>query len=169
MGLDPRTGASDNQHPDDAAVDALAAKMKAKLAKQRAKGYKGWDSEECSHERLTQMLRSHVEKGDPVDVANFCAFLSARGEGIGKDDTVASWRTLALQFDNQRMQAIWHLKRLTARFGETTTAVENFSATSDAIAFLRDTRKPAEAPTEDAEFRMRSFNRFIRSDDTKNE
>ncbi|GAB2704176.1 hypothetical protein [Comamonas sediminis] len=69
-------------HPDDAAVDALAAKMKAKLAKQRAKGYGGWDTPECSQPRLSAMLRDHVAKGDPVDVANFCAFLAARGEGI---------------------------------------------------------------------------------------
>lgn len=70
------------QHPDDAAVDALATLMKAKLAKQRAKGYGGWDTAECSQQRLSDMLRGHIDKGDPVDVANFCAFLSARGEGI---------------------------------------------------------------------------------------
>lgn len=68
-------------HPDDVAVDSLAALMKAKLAKQRDKGYGGWDTD-CTRERLSELLRAHVEKGDPVDVANFCAFLSARGEGI---------------------------------------------------------------------------------------
>ncbi|KGH27744.1 hypothetical protein [Comamonas testosteroni] len=68
-------------HPDDVAVDALAALMKAKLAKQRAKGYGGWDTD-CTRERLSELLRGHVDKGDPVDVANFCAFLSARAEGI---------------------------------------------------------------------------------------
>lgn len=70
------------QHPDDVAVDALASLMKAKLAKQRDKGYGGWDDSECTREWLSQLLRGHVDKGDPVDVANFCAFLSARGEGI---------------------------------------------------------------------------------------
>lgn len=70
-------------HPDNAAVDALAALMKAKLAKQRAKGYGGWDDKtQCHQQRLSDMLRNHVDKGDPVDVANFCAFLLARGEGI---------------------------------------------------------------------------------------
>ena len=69
------------QHPDDAAVDALATAMKAKLAKQRAKGYGGWDTD-CTQQRLSDMLRTHVEMGDPVDVANFCAFLLARGEAI---------------------------------------------------------------------------------------
>lgn len=68
-------------HPDDLAVDALAAAMKAKLARQRAKGYGGWDTD-CTQQRLSDLLRGHVDKGDPVDVANFCAFLLARGEGI---------------------------------------------------------------------------------------
>lgn len=71
------------QHPDDAAVDALATAMKAKLAKQRAKGYGGWnDKVQCSQQFLSALLRRHVDKGDPVDVANFCAFLLARGEAI---------------------------------------------------------------------------------------
>nr|WP_314709487.1 hypothetical protein [uncultured Comamonas sp.] len=71
------------QHPDDAAVDALAVLMKAKLAKQRAKGYGGWnDKIQSTQQRLSTFLRTHVDKGDPVDVANFCAMLSARGEGI---------------------------------------------------------------------------------------
>lgn len=74
--------AGQGQHPDDEAVDALAAAMKAKLARQRAKGYGGWDTPECTQQRLSDMLRAHADKGDPVDVANFCAFLDARGEGI---------------------------------------------------------------------------------------
>lgn len=69
-------------HPDDAAVDALAVLMKAKLAKQRKKGYGGWETPRCTQYHLSVFLRDHVDKGDPVDVANFCAFLSARGEGI---------------------------------------------------------------------------------------
>ena len=72
------------QHQDDAAVDALAAAMKVKLAKQRAKGYGGWDTPEFTQQRLSDMLREHVDKGDPVDVANFCTFLAARGEGIAQ-------------------------------------------------------------------------------------
>ena len=72
-----------DQHQDSLAVDNLAKLMKEKLAKQRAKGYGGWDTD-CSQERLSEMLRSHLEKGDPVDVANFCAFLSARQEAIAK-------------------------------------------------------------------------------------
>ena len=69
------------QRADDAAVDALAAAMKAKLAKKRAQGFGGWN-DDCTQGRLSELLRGHVDKGDPVDVANFCAFLLARGEGI---------------------------------------------------------------------------------------
>jgi hypothetical protein len=70
-------------HPDDIAVDAFAAAMKAKLAAARAKGRGGWrDIEECPQQRLSDMLREHVAKGDPRDVANFCMFLQQRGESI---------------------------------------------------------------------------------------
>lgn len=71
-------------HPDDAAVDAFAAAMKAKLADARAKGRGGWNGDEPGmQQRLSDMLRAHVEKGDPRDVANFCMFLHQRGEAIG--------------------------------------------------------------------------------------
>jgi hypothetical protein len=71
------------QHPDDAAVDAFAAVMKAKLAEPRAKGRGGWrDKDDCPQQRLSDMLRAHVAKGDPRDVANFCMFLHQRGESI---------------------------------------------------------------------------------------
>ncbi|MGE4460617.1 MAG: hypothetical protein AB7D31_15335 [Stenotrophomonas sp.] len=71
------------RHPDDAAVDAFAAALKAKLADARAKGRGGWRGDEPGmQQRLSDMLRAHVEKGDPRDVANFCMFLHQRGEGI---------------------------------------------------------------------------------------
>lgn len=69
-------------HPDDAAVDRFAAAMKAKLAGARAKGRSGWDGPECDAGTLSRMLREHVDKGDPRDVANFCCFLWNRGERI---------------------------------------------------------------------------------------
>ncbi|WP_426269209.1 hypothetical protein ACN9MB_13355 [Dyella kyungheensis] len=68
---------------DAAAVDAFATAMKEKLAQARAKGRSGWgDKDDCSQQHLSDMLRSHVDKGDPRDVANFCMFLYARGESI---------------------------------------------------------------------------------------
>lgn len=73
----------ESQHPDDLAIDAFAAKMKAKLAAKRAQGRGGWaDKTVCSNQALSQMLREHVEKGDPVDVANFAMMICQRGERI---------------------------------------------------------------------------------------
>ncbi|WP_240655629.1 hypothetical protein [Paraburkholderia phosphatilytica] len=68
------------QHSDDAAVDRFCAAMKAKLAQARDKGRGGW--EQCDPTELSIMLREHVEKGDPRDVANFCMFLWALGHPI---------------------------------------------------------------------------------------
>jgi hypothetical protein len=78
------------QHPDDAAVDAFAMAMKAKLAEARAKGRGGWqDKADCPQQRLSDMLHAHVAKGDPRDVANFCMFLHQRGESILPAEPVA--------------------------------------------------------------------------------
>ena len=65
---------------DNAAVDKLAQAMKDKLAEKREQGYHGWGT--CKHGDLVQLLINHVDKGDPIDVANFCAFLFARGEPL---------------------------------------------------------------------------------------
>jgi hypothetical protein len=68
-------------HPDDVAINRFAAVMKAKMAKQRAKGYGGWeDKADCPTGQLQQMLIEHIAKGDPVDVANFTMMLWTRGE-----------------------------------------------------------------------------------------
>lgn len=69
------------EYPDDIAVDKFAAAMKAKMAKQRAKGYVGWDDKDsCPTERLQQMLVDHLAKGDPVDIGNFAMMLWNREE-----------------------------------------------------------------------------------------
>lgn len=75
------------RHPDELAVDRFAGAMTTKLAAARRKGryldHGGWDrKEECTAEDLSRLLREHVEKGDPVDVANFCMMLHQRGERI---------------------------------------------------------------------------------------
>ncbi|HID8539019.1 TPA: hypothetical protein ACXIMI_004179 [Stenotrophomonas maltophilia] len=80
----------DDQHRDDLAVDAFAAAMKAKMAAGRGKGRGGWeDPAQCTAEDLSRMLRDHVEKGDPRDVANFCMMLHQRGEAIAAIQPVA--------------------------------------------------------------------------------
>lgn len=70
---------------DDASVDYLAAAMKQKLDDKREEGRSGWQfPDQCSADDLSRMLREHVEKGDPVDVANFCMMLFNRGDRITK-------------------------------------------------------------------------------------
>jgi len=78
-----RAKGGDRPHSDDLAVDRFAAAMKTKLAQKRAEGRGGWDDKDaCSGEWLSRLLRGHVEKGDPVDVANFAMMLHQRGERI---------------------------------------------------------------------------------------
>lgn len=78
------------QHPDDVAVDQFAVAMKTKLAQKRAEGRGGWeDKAQCSQDRLSLMLRGHVAKGDPVDVANFAMMLHQRGERISGRDAAS--------------------------------------------------------------------------------
>ncbi|WP_380778103.1 Lar family restriction alleviation protein [Sphingomonas sp. R86520] len=65
---------------DDAAIDAFADKMRTKMAASRAKGREGWnDPERCSPDTLARLMYAHAEKGDPVDVANFCMMLDHYG------------------------------------------------------------------------------------------
>lgn len=67
-------------HPDAKAVDRFAVAMKAKLAKKRAEGRGGWDNpDECSIALLSELLREHVAKGDPVDVGNLAMMIHQRG------------------------------------------------------------------------------------------
>lgn len=77
------TDETSSAHPDDLAVDRFAAAMKTKLAQKRAEGRGGWDrKDECTAEFLSELLRGHVEKGEPVDVGNFAMMLHQRGETI---------------------------------------------------------------------------------------
>lgn len=70
-----------DMHLDDWWVDLFAKEMKLKLANAREKGRGGW--QDCDPAELSSMLREHVEKGDPRDVANFCMFLWAIRSPIG--------------------------------------------------------------------------------------
>jgi len=68
---------------EEAGIEDLSRSMKAKLDQKAREGRHGWhDKRLCSAEDLSRMLREHVEKGDPVDVANFCMMLHWRGERI---------------------------------------------------------------------------------------
>jgi len=67
-------------HSDTVAVYRFADEMAAKMEQARAKGRGGWET--CPPEVLSSMLREHVEKGDPRDVANFCMMLWHLGQPI---------------------------------------------------------------------------------------
>ena len=69
-------------HPKTAAlVDRFAAALKEKLAAAEEKyGYSnGWATDDWMGE-CRKELRKHVAKGDPLDVAAYCAFLWHHGE-----------------------------------------------------------------------------------------
>ena len=71
-------------HADDIAVDQFARRMKWTLCQARGRGRSGWQDRSWTPEQISQALREHVEKGDPMDVANYCMFLAARNEPITK-------------------------------------------------------------------------------------
>lgn len=72
-----------DEYRDNYAVDQFAKAMKEKLAKKRADGRGGWDKNVLGMgELLSRLVREHVDKGDPLDVANLCMMLHQRGERI---------------------------------------------------------------------------------------
>lgn len=67
---------------EDEAVDIFADKIKQKLKEKKEQGKTGWDDQNWDVRNIRNMLRVEVNKGDPVDVAAYCMFLSFRGEKI---------------------------------------------------------------------------------------
>lgn len=65
------------------ALKLLSEAMSNKLEKKFNEGRGNWFHSSTTREDLSRMLKEHVEKGDPVDVANFCMMLYYRGETIG--------------------------------------------------------------------------------------
>lgn len=75
---------------DSLALREFTDRMRIKLERARANGRGGWhEPDSCGpagkptiQQELSEMLREHVDKGDPVDVANIAMMLSMRGERI---------------------------------------------------------------------------------------
>lgn len=64
---------------DDAAVDAFATKMKARLAEKRAEGRTGWsDPDKVSDTYLVFEMLDRLAAGSFIGVANFCMMLDHR-------------------------------------------------------------------------------------------
>jgi hypothetical protein len=59
----------------DELVNKFADEMKRKLLAKYNEGRSGWDDERWTPGEIRSALLEHAVKGDPVDVANFCAFL----------------------------------------------------------------------------------------------
>lgn len=60
-------------HQDDIDVQRFAQAMKTKMALKRDEGRGGW--QQCAPDELWRMLQDHVQKGDPVDIANFAMMI----------------------------------------------------------------------------------------------
>lgn len=72
------------RHKDDVGVIQFSLAMRDKMEQCRtSKGRWGWENKSyCEQQKLSDMLHDCVEKGDPIDVANFCMMLHQRGEAI---------------------------------------------------------------------------------------
>ena len=66
------------EYLENKAVDYLAKQMKERLAEKRLQGYGGWTN--CDKAVMLDGLNKSVDKGNPVDVANYCALLLARND-----------------------------------------------------------------------------------------
>lgn len=58
---------------DNTSVIQFTDAMQAKMTVSREKGRSGWHT--VPVEDLWRMLREHVEKGDPIDIANFAMMI----------------------------------------------------------------------------------------------
>jgi hypothetical protein len=96
------------QHSDDKAVDSFAHVMKAKLEVSRRKGRGGW--EDCDPEDLSKMLWEHMDKGDPVDVANFAMMIHLLGASIGRNPAESLDLEVLL---SKYHETVWEAGRLT--------------------------------------------------------
>ena len=76
-----RDGTFDEAAFDDAAIDGFAAAMKAKMARNRAKGRSGWFGGTWSMEDQAKCLVEHLGKGNAgtfEDLGIYAMFLFAR-------------------------------------------------------------------------------------------
>ena len=92
-------------HTDSLAPMDLMGACARKMNEKRDSVPVKWTDGKSTNEMLSIALRECVEKGDPVDVANYCAMLHARGEkimplpfngeGIARDLSADEWETIA--------------------------------------------------------------------------
>lgn len=56
-------------------VDQFCWQMKYKLIQKGREGKSGWDDPHWLKSDIKMQLKNHIDKGDPVDIANFSMFL----------------------------------------------------------------------------------------------
>lgn len=59
----------------NALVDDFAEQMKARLIVKFKEGKSGWDNDDWLAQDIIDQMIAQAEKGDPIDTANFAAFL----------------------------------------------------------------------------------------------
>lgn len=99
----------DENHWDDHCVNQFAKMMREKMASSRAKGRSGWDDpSKCSVDHLRHLLYEHLDKGDPVDVANICMMLRHYDASTARDygNTLDLWKTRADRAEVERAAQI---------------------------------------------------------------
>jgi hypothetical protein len=58
----------------DNLIDRFCTEIKQKLHRKILQGKSGWDDPDWPIENLQEKLINHYIKGDPIDIAAFCAF-----------------------------------------------------------------------------------------------
>lgn len=125
----------DTAHFDDHAVNRFAAVMKGKLASKRLQGRGGWQEPEVPNGYLSRLLREHVDKGDPVDVANFAMMIHQRGERIATENEGASCKAID-KAEAERDDALTRLAAAEAQVGAMEKALTSIVESDDMAAEL---------------------------------
>lgn len=94
------------EHEHDAVKLAVEA-IVSKLYKKYLEGYSGFEG--ASESWLNDLLHSHLEKGDPIDVANFCIFLFANGQRTREaaPRVPEGWKLVPVEPTEEMAKAYW--------------------------------------------------------------
>jgi Lon protease-like protein len=104
-------------HPDtEALVQRFAEAMRNKLAKaERKYGYSNlWKNDDWLDECRAKLI-DHLHKGDPLDVANYCAFLWHHGEHCKPEEQEFANDVLEVLAENAALKAELELMKREVR------------------------------------------------------
>lgn len=84
--LDQNIETFSDSRADAVGCDRFMVAMKEKLRTKAAEGKYGWNNPDvCSLDELQHWLREHIEKGDPVDIANYCMMIWNRSRHLAPE------------------------------------------------------------------------------------